>query len=203
MSRDPGEERGVERMLFFSDAVFAIAITLLVLELKVPPDEGTAAQDLGQTLLPSLPAALGFLGSFLLIGQTWIEHHRIGQVLVGADRGLLWWDLALLMFVAVMPFTTALVSEYFDSPLAVALYVAGIGALSLCKAMFWRHAHAHGFTRGDKAEIDEIGRRVWASPIVSAVVLTLALVRVPYVFVGFVLIPVMARLLVGRQRRGR
>jgi uncharacterized membrane protein len=69
-----------------------------------------------------IPVFIGFVLSFILIGQAWIEHHRIGGFLTKIDRGSLWLNLLLLMFVALIPFATSLVSEYFYSNTAVALY---------------------------------------------------------------------------------
>jgi len=196
MSSHPDEHLEIERMLFFSDAVFAIAITLLALELKVPAQSVvTSENQLGQTLLGMLLVVIGFAWSFLLIGQTWIEHHRIGKFLTGTDRGLLWWNLFLLFFVALMPFTTALISEYFVSPIATIIYAAGFSGLSLCKVGLWRHAQSKGLIKGDRAETHEIGRRIWASPLVSLSVVLLAWVGVPYAYFGFLLIPVVARIL--------
>lgn len=187
---------GLERMLFFSDAVFAIAITLLALELKVPIEAvGGGELQLQQALLGLIPTAIGFVVSFLLVGQTWIEHHRIGGLLSGIDRGLLWWNLLLLMFVAIMPFATSLVSSYNTSLIAVCLYAMGFGLLGTCKAGLWRHAMQRGLVHTTGSEVREIGRRVWASPIVSAVVVILSLLRMPYSYVLFGAIPLVVRIL--------
>ena len=199
MSASAEDKVALDRMLFFSDAVFAIAITLLVLDLKLP----TVGAEGGETafqeaLLGLLPSAIGFLWSFVLIGQTWIEHHRMGRFLAGTDRGLLWWDLALLMFVALMPFTTSLVSEHFASGTAVGLYAAAFGLLGMCKVGLWRHAQHRGLIHGHPKEVQEIGRRVWATPIVSLAVVLLAIVGVPYAYTLFVTIPVIARFLAAR-----
>src|SRR5262245_56638261 len=94
-----GERLAFERPLFFSDAVFAIAITLLVIEIRVPePHAGASDDDLARALLSRLPHIVGFLISFFLIGQTWIEHHRMCRLLAGYDLGLVWRNLWLLLF---------------------------------------------------------------------------------------------------------
>lgn len=199
MSVSAEDKMALDRMLFFSDAVFAIAITLLVLDLKLPAVglEGTEPE-FQQALLQLLPSLIGFLWSFILIGQTWIEHHRMGRHLAATDRGLLWWDLALLMFVVLMPFTTSLVSEHFASGTAVALYAAAFGLLGACKVGLWRHAHKRGLIHGHGHEVKEIGRRVWATPIVSSAVTLLAIVGVPYAYVLFITIPMVAQFLATR-----
>ena len=197
MSNHPTNEKlDLERMLFFSDAVFAIAITLLALELKVPAREAAAGEaQLREALVGMLPVLIGFVLSFVLIGQTWIEHHRIGRFLAGTDRALLWWDLFLLFFVALTPFTTALISEYFASPTAMVVYAAAFGGLSLCKVGLWRHALSKGLAKGEHNELREIGRRVWAAPIVSALVVLAAVFGIPYAYFGFLFIPLTAWLL--------
>lgn len=199
MSTGAEDKLALDRMLFFSDAVFAIAITLLVLDLKLPAVglENTEPE-FQQALLRLIPSLIGFLWSFVLIGQTWIEHHRIGRFLVRTDRGLLWWDLALLMFVVLMPFTTSLVSEHFASGTAVSLYAAVFGLLGACKVGLWRHAIEHSLILGHGNEIKEIGRRVWAAPIVSAAVALLAIAGVPYAYILFVTIPMVAQFLARR-----
>ncbi len=196
MSESAKSKMGLDRMLFFSDAVFAIAITLLALDMKVPIESiGGGEQQLQKALLGLIPTAIGFVVSFLLIGQTWIEHHRIGELLCGIDRGLLWWDLLLLMFVASIPFATSLVSSHYASITAVCLYATGFGLLGIFKAGYWRHAVRHGLVRATGNETREIGRRVWAAPLVSTVVIVLALLGVPYSYVAFGSIPLIARVL--------
>lgn len=186
MSNKAEQTVGLECLLFFSDAVFAIAITLLALELKVPARASFSDNmQLGDELVTILPAFVGFVFSFLLIGQTWIEHHRIGKMLQSEDRGLLWWGLGLLLCVAVMPFTTNLVSEYFDNSLAVVIYAAAFGCLGFCKVGFWRHARKAGLVQGSATELHDIDRRVWAAPLVAAVVVALAAVDIPFAYVSF------------------
>ena len=94
------EHLAFERILFFSDAVFAISITLLILEIKVPSIQQEFSElQLGYALLQMTPKIVGFLISFFLIGQTWIEHHRICSYLETYDSRLLWRNLWLLLFV--------------------------------------------------------------------------------------------------------
>jgi uncharacterized membrane protein len=91
----------------FSDGVFAVAITLLALELKVPGGDGPLAH----RLLTIWPSYLAYVVSFLTIGIMWLNHHTILNHVVRVDRTLLVLNLVLLMFVAVTPFPTALVGE--------------------------------------------------------------------------------------------
>ena len=97
------------RLEAFSDGVFAIAITLLVLELHVPePGSG----DLGHELLEEWPSYVAYIITFITIGIIWINHHAAFSRLRSVDHSILMWNLLLLLTVSVLPFTTALMAEY-------------------------------------------------------------------------------------------
>src|SRR4030095_206283 len=123
-----------ERILFFSDAVFAIVITLLVLELRVPHVDGDVTEtNIRHALFELTPKFLGFVYSFFIVGLMWIEHHRIFRYIGNYDFGLIWRNLLFLLFVAFIPFPTALFSEYFRSQTAFVLYVLGFALAALTK----------------------------------------------------------------------
>ncbi len=141
-----------ERIVFFSDAVFAIAITLLVIEIKVPvfsgEHEGLFGADNvyeiyteGPTkLLHLLPKILGFIVSFLIVGRFWMNHHRNFGIIRRYDNGLLWRNIVLLMCVAFIPFTTALFSEYVIWDQAAVFYCASLMLVGLVQWEMWRYA---------------------------------------------------------------
>ncbi len=131
-----------ERVVFFSDAVFAIVITLLVLELKVPHITEHTDAALRHALVELLPRVAGFVISFLIVGLMWIEHHRIFRYIADYDSGLLWRNLLLLLCVSFVPFPTALFSENFWSRTAFILYTASFGGVATAKLWIWRHAVA-------------------------------------------------------------
>ncbi len=188
----------MERMMYFSDAVFAIAITLLVIEIKVPSLGREATNPgLAVALAGIIPQVFGFVVSFLLIGQMWIEHHRMCLIIESLDRGLLWRNLLLLLFVAFLPFPTALMSEYHELGLAVSLYALSFAAQGVAKASFWRHAVRRKLFAHDVEwnEVLRIGRRVWATPLTCGCVAGLAILGVPFAYAGFALIPLVALLL--------
>jgi uncharacterized membrane protein len=119
-----------DRVLAFSDAVFAIAITLLTLNLQVPP--GLQGADFTRALHQVLPALGAYVLSFVILGQLWLAHHRIFGVVARVDHALLLRNLAFLGLLAVMPFPVRLLSDYPHRPLAVAIYaVAFITAMQL------------------------------------------------------------------------
>src|SRR3954449_5372134 len=98
------------RVEAFSDGVFAIAITLLVLEIHVP--EPGSGQSLADELAAQCPSYAAYIISFFTIGIIWINHHAMFRRLRLVDHGILIWNLLLLMCVGVLPFTTALMAAY-------------------------------------------------------------------------------------------
>lgn len=192
------EHLAFERILFFSDAVFAISITLLILEIKVPSIQQEFSEfQLGYALLQMTPKIVGFLISFFLIGQTWIEHHRICSFMGEYNSGMLWRNLWLLLFVAFLPFATALMSEYYFSRVAICVYAISFAGLGFAKASFWHYAiKKHLLAKDiDTNQSARISRRVWATPITSFAVVMAAVVGIPYAYCGFALIPLVAVLL--------
>ena len=128
------------RLEAFSDGVFAIAITLLVLGIAVPPP-GTA---LGAELLRLWPSFLTYVVSFLLIGAIWINHHAIFRHIVRVDGTLLVLNLLQLMVFAFLPFPTAVLAEAFlhgtDKGIAVTLYSGTLAVGGLFVNVVWQYA---------------------------------------------------------------
>ena len=150
---DHGHDRNqLERMTFFSDAVFAIAMTLLVVEVKVPHIPRLDEAVLAQALLDLIPGYIGFLVSFLVLARFWVSHHVVmGQMRATSTR-LLWANLMLLLAVAFMPFPTAVVSEYVQLRVGVAFYAAWLVLLGLLNQRIIRIAiHAPHLRRADVA----------------------------------------------------
>jgi hypothetical protein len=111
------------RVLAFSDAVFAIAITLLTLNLEVRP--GLHGAEFTRTLRQVLPALGAYVLSFVILGQLWLAHHRIFGVVDRVDYAVLVRNLMFLGLIAIMPFPVRLLSDYARRPLAVAVYGVG------------------------------------------------------------------------------
>jgi uncharacterized membrane protein len=101
-----GTERHPERLVFFSDAVFAIAVTLLVLDIRPPED----TRHLLQGLAALWPSYLAYTVTFLLIGQVWVNHHVMFDHIRVADRTVLFLNTLLLMDIAFLPFAAAVLS---------------------------------------------------------------------------------------------
>jgi uncharacterized membrane protein len=136
--RSPGV--ATRRLEAFSDAVFAIAITLLALNLQVPVLTTVTRQALAATLAAKWPTYLGFLLSFVTLLIAWVYHHRLLQGAKRAGTGLLFTNGILLLIVSSVPFPTALLGAYLTTPAAsvvCAIYACYIGVLNFTYNLLW------------------------------------------------------------------
>jgi TMEM175 potassium channel family protein len=126
------------RLEAFSDGVFAIAITLLVLELGVPTGD-----DLWHELKDEWPSFAAFFVSFWVIGIIWVNHHGVLDHLARADRGVLYLNLLLLLTVVFIPFPTALLAEHLksgaDEEVAAAVYSGAFLAMAIAYGFLWTY----------------------------------------------------------------
>jgi uncharacterized membrane protein len=145
------KEFQLERMILFSDAVFAIAITLLVIEIKIPGREhlkavsGISDAAISHSLMELIPKFIGFLISFMLIGLYWTIHHRMFGFVTNYDKKLLVLNLVFLFFIVLMPFSTGFYSEFsgpelFLKQLKVPLtfYVLNFCGVGFTNYFMWR-----------------------------------------------------------------
>lgn len=164
----PGEEKETGRIEAFSDGVFAIAITLLVLELKVPHlEDGGAGGSLARALARQWPSYVALVTSFFTILVMWANHHRMFNFVRKVDAPFIYANGLLLLLVTVVPFPTAVLAEYFEKPganLAAAVYAGTFVLISLAYNLLWRSAIAgrrllrNGVTEDS---IREVTRRYW------------------------------------------
>lgn len=132
----PSESRvsSLDRVIFFSDAVHSIAITLLTIQITVP---AVSADDLGSALADNWREYFAYALSFFVIGLYWLTHHRIFDLVVREDRTLLRLNLLLLGCVAFIPFPTAVLGRYGDQSAAVTAYAATLAATGFTWAALW------------------------------------------------------------------
>jgi uncharacterized membrane protein len=117
-----GELR-LTRLEAFSDGVFAIVVTLLVLELKVPSlQDHHSVSGLGHRLLDLLPKFLSWLISFIIVCKFWLNHYHIPRLAGHANYAMVWLNSLFLMFQSFIPFPTAMMGEYATNPLAVSTF---------------------------------------------------------------------------------
>ena len=173
------------RVEAFSDGVFAIAITLLVLEIQVPQPEVTGH---GSTLLPALlslwPSYLGYLISFITIGIMWVNHHSMFVLIQRTDRYFLLISVFFLMCIAFLPFPTAVLAEYLADPkgrrVAVALYSATFVLIALAYNAVWWYAARGGrllHRKADREAVETISKRYLVGPAAYGLSFVLAFVN--------------------------
>jgi len=136
------DDGGTTRIEAFSDGVFAIAMTLLVLEIKVPTQVEVAERGLAGMLIGLWPSYLAFVTSFVTILIMWVKHHWMFTLIRKSDHSFLYWNGLLLLFVTFLPFPTALLSAFPLHPearLAANLYTATILAIAASFSGLWRH----------------------------------------------------------------
>lgn len=167
------------RLEAFSDGVFAIAITLLVLEIKVPPSN--MALEAG--LLRLWPSYLAYMVSFLVIGAIWINHHAMFRHIVRVDEKLLLINVLHLMVIAFLPFPTAVLAEAFHrkmgEPIATAFYGGTLTVIGILVTTMWFYAARGHRLLNDKLtpqDAQQIGQRFLVGPLVYAVATVVALV---------------------------
>jgi uncharacterized membrane protein len=153
--------RSLERIGALSDGLFAIAMTLIVLEIRVPdPGAVVTEADLSRALGQLVPHLVIYGLSFLTLGIFWNGQQTQLSYIARADRHLSWIYLAFLAFVALMPFSTSILGEFIDLRLALLLYWANIAVLGLILYGAWLYAIRAGLLREDvSAEVRGLVKR--------------------------------------------
>lgn len=178
-----GRGEGTDRIAFFSDAVFAIALTLLVLDLNLP--DSLADTELWPAVVALWPQFFAYALTFAVLGINWVSHHRKFRVIPRFDTGLIWINIAFLMFVALAPFPTRVLAEYTDEA-SVVLYALEVSALSLLQAAIWAYAWRRGLVS------DAVDRGVYRRSLVG--ILVTPVVFLATVPVALFLSPIVAML---------
>ncbi|WP_100488498.1 TMEM175 family protein [Sporolactobacillus pectinivorans] len=125
---------GKNRIEAFSDGVFAIAITLLVLNINNPD---LIKASITSTLIRLYPNILAYILSFMTIGVYWVAHHTMIHFVRTIDRTALWINNLTLLFIAFMPFPTLLISWHYNDPIATTIYCLTLSMTNLTGSWFW------------------------------------------------------------------
>jgi uncharacterized membrane protein len=164
------DEPGTTRFETFSDGVFAIAATLLVLEFSVSGD------DLGHELLHIWPSYLAYVTSFLTIGIIWMNHHHTVSLIARTDRTMLFINNLLLLTVAFLPFPTKLVGDNLrggDEQAAALAYAATLVAMAILHQVWWQYARRNRRLIADEtpdSALRAVDRAYWPGvPMYAAV----------------------------------
>ncbi len=140
-------QRSLDRLVNFSDAVFAIAITLLALDVRLPALDATSASPaLGPQLAALVPNFFAFALSFVVIGGYWVAHHRLYNFVDRFDTRMLWLNLLVLFFVALLPFPTQVVADYGNTLLGVEIYAGAMTLTGIAVLFMLLYAYSSGLT---------------------------------------------------------
>lgn len=172
-------ERGFDRIVNFSDATVAIAMTLLVLPLVEIGGETEAGEHLWDLLNENSNAIFGFVLSFLAIWSMWVNHHRVMEYFADYDSGVMGLHLVWLLTVVSIPFTTELLTNndlYLHG--ATALYVAVLLVSSIALHLLGRRGRQHPELLHDRPEVKEwlAGPYTWTTPAVLALILVIVVI---------------------------
>jgi uncharacterized membrane protein len=184
------EEKETGRLEAFSDGVFAVAITLLVLNIKIPGVDVPSGQlptdaNLWTILLNEWPMLAAYTTSFATIGVMWINHHRLYTHIKRTNTMLMLLNLLLLLVIVFVPVPTALVAEYLvhpDQHAAALLYSGTMVILAVCFNLLWRYASYHNrllSKNADTRAVSAITRQYMFGPVVYLLALILALFSTP------------------------
>src|SRR5215472_18906398 len=179
------------RLEAFSDGVFAVAITLLVLNLQVP--QVTSVSELVPRLGGLWPKLLSYALSFVLVGIYWVAHHNTFHYIQQSDRTLLWLNILLLLCIVFLPFPTALLGEYPEQRVSVIVYAGTLVITGLVLQTLWWYA-----TSGcrlvertiDPRLVQRATRRNLTAPLLYLLAIGISVVSVPASLVLFLLVPV-------------
>lgn len=126
-----GDSRSFDRVVFFSDAVFAIALTLMAVEIGIPAiSDATSTSEMWAALVDKVPQFLAYVVAFAWVGFYWRANHRFTTTLRGMSGRYIAGILVYLGLVALLPFPAGLLGEYWDNPVAVAVFALFAAALS-------------------------------------------------------------------------
>jgi uncharacterized membrane protein len=190
------DSSGTSRLEAFSDGVFAIAATLLVLEIGVTEAD---AHHLGQALLDLWPSYLAYATSFITIGIIWMNHHTCVETIRRVDRTFLFLNLLLLMTVSFLPFPTKLVAEHLQRPgeqAAVYAYASTFVVMAMLYNLWWRYASTNRRLIADVVPETRIGAitrafnpgvPIYVATLLVAIVSPLASVFLTFAIAAFYL----------------
>lgn len=146
MSQDPAAQLGssTDRLRNLSDGVFAIVITLLILEIKAPHlTDPTSGAELLREIGKLWPKLLSYLISFFMVGIYWVGHRNVFEAIQRCDRPLMWLNNFFLLGVTFLPFPAAILGEYHANDIALTIYGANLAVISLFLFLMVRYAGRH------------------------------------------------------------
>jgi uncharacterized membrane protein len=169
----------IGRLLALSDGVVAIALTLLVLQLRVPVvaalHNPESAGELANQLSREGNQFVSYIISFYVIAQFWLAHHRAYRLMIGHHEGLAWWNFGFLLTITLMPFTSDLLGQYGSNPLAVTIFALNLLMASVASAGTLLYAKHAGLIAADADQRVILSGQIRSAFTVVAVLLSIGL----------------------------
>jgi uncharacterized membrane protein len=178
----------VERLTLFSDAIFAFAMTLLAVDIRVPEiAQNLVSSQLNVELANLAPKFIGYGLSFFISASYWVFYHRIFANIKRYDRALIWLNIAFLFFIVLIPFPSDLIGRYLSQEVSIIIYSTMMAATGFTGSLIWLYASRH-HRLVDKslsnAAIKRMSMRTCITPV-------LFLVSIPASFALHIFTPVM------------
>ena len=184
---------GKHRVETLTDGVFAIVMTLLVLEIVVPHlSESNVSNELPKELLKLWPVILSYVTSFIILGFLWITHHYEFFYIKRVNRPLLWITIFYLMSIAFVPFSTSLLGRYGDQQISVIIYGTNIIIIGFWNSLQWWYAtKKHRLVENDldPAFIKTMARRYFLVPVFYLIAVVISFASTHASIILFILIP--------------
>jgi uncharacterized membrane protein len=184
----------ISRIEAFADGVFAIVITLLILDIRVPQVQG---EPVGPQLLHELinmwPKYLAYAMSFIIVGVYWVGHHAQFRFIRHANRTLLWINILFLMCVAFVPFSAALIGEYRHEQIAVIIYGVNLIVVGACLYLhYWYATQNYRLVDADlpQQQVEATKRRILMAPIICLAAIGLSFISTTLSIILYLVLPI-------------
>jgi uncharacterized membrane protein len=174
------------RLNALSDGVYAFALTLLVLDIRIP--ENTLAGELPATLVALIPRVLIYLISFIVIGGAWGSHQRMLSQIRRGDGLLVWFNLLSLLFVTLLPASAILLGRFPGEFIAIVCFAADVILIQVTALWLWRHASKYDLLNDslDPRVVRSLGRRLILSAVFFGLSVALVVINSTLVYVGWI-----------------
>lgn len=189
----PNASLSTSRTEAFSDGVFAVAITLLVLSIQVPQLDPSKVSQLVQELGNLGPKLLIYALSFVVVGIYWVAHHNTFHYIKRTDRNLLWLNILLLMCIVFIPFPTGLLGQYPTQQISIVIYGGTLVITGLVLQLLWWYATSNYRlvdTDIDPHLVQRATRRNLMAPLIYLLAIALSFLSIQISLIVFVAVPV-------------
>jgi uncharacterized membrane protein len=191
---DRSSDFGKVRLEALSDGIFAIAMTVLVLNLN-PPDfpDGATNAEVYTRLSTMAQSFIGFCASFITLGMYWMTHHLALRFLVRSDRVILWLNMYLLLLVSLVPFTTAIYAGDVDNIIVNTIFGANLIFLGILNYALWAYASRMGYLFHELTAEEKhfTSRRILTAPLVACLAMVAAMFQPRFAeAIYFAMVPV-------------